>query len=93
MPTTTGQAVTFAFGVVNGATAYLPKNITINGTQSGASSTVLPVQGATNNSITTYYQGATAWTAADVSTLDYYTITCICTGSSAWTMLLALTKF
>ena len=93
VPTTTGQAVTFSLGVVNGATAYLPKNITINGTQSGASTTALPLQGATNNSITTYYQSGTAWTAADVSTLDYYTITCICTGSSAWTMLLALTKF
>ena len=93
VPTTTGQAVTFAFGVVNGATAYLPLNITINGTQAGASSTALPLQGATNNSITSYYQGGTAWSAADVSTLDYYTITCICTGSSAWTMLLALTKF
>jgi len=93
VPTTTGQAVTFAFGVINGATAYLPKNITINGTQAGASSTALPLQGATNNSITSYYQTATAWSSADASTLDYYTITCICTGSSAWTMLLALTKF
>ena len=59
----------------------------------GAAPIALPLQGATNNSITTYYQSGTAWTAADASTLDYYTITCICTGSSAWTMLLALTKF
>ena len=93
VPTTTGQAVTFSLGVVNGATAFLPLNITINGTQSGVSTTALPLQGATNNSITTYYQSGTAWIAADVSTLDYYTITCICTGASAWTMLLALTKF
>jgi len=93
VPTTTGQAVTFALGVVNGATAYLPLNITINGTQAGASSSALPLEKATNNSITTYYQGGTAWSAADASTLNYYTITCICTGSSAWTMLLAQTKF
>ena len=93
VPTTTGQAVTFALGVVNGATAYLPLNITINGTQSGASSSALPLEKAVNNSITTYYQGGTAWSAADASTLDYYTITCICTGSSAWTMLLSQTKF
>jgi len=93
VPTTTGQAVTFALGVVNGSSAYLPLNITINGTQAGASSSALPLEKATNNNITTYYQSGTAWSAADVSTLNYYTITCICTGSSAWTMLLAQTKF
>jgi len=93
VPTTTGQAVTFALGVVNGSSAYLPLNITINGTQAGASSSALPLEKATNNSITTYYQSGTAWSAADASTLNYYTITCICTGSSAWTMLLAQTKF
>jgi len=92
-PTTTGQSATVAIGVINGATAYLPSNITINTVQAGASSSVLPVQGATNNSITSYYQGGTAWSAADASTLDFYTITIICTGSSAWTLLLGQTKF
>jgi hypothetical protein len=93
VPTTTGQAVTFALGIVNGATAYLPKSITINGISSGATTSVLPLEKATNNGITTYYQNSTAWSSADVSTLNYYTITCICTGSSTWTMLLAQTRF
>ena len=92
-PTTTGQSSTFAMLVNNGATAYLPKNFTVNGNQAGASSSVLPVEGATNNGITTRYQGGTAWTAADASTIDSYTFVVICTGSSTWTVLAALTKF
>ena len=91
-PTTTGQSATVAILVNNGATAYLPSNITVNTVQAGASSSALPAQGATNNSITSYYQGAATW-LADASTLDVYTITIICTGSSAWTLLLGLTKF
>ena len=91
-PTTTGQCATVAILVNNGATAYLPSNITVNTVQAGASSSVLPVQGATNNSITSYYQSGSAW-VADASTLDVYTISVICTGSSAWTLLLGLTKF
>ena len=92
-PTTTGQSVTFAMLVNNGATAYLPLNFTVNGNQSGASSSALPAQGATNNGITTYYQGGTAWTAADASTIDSYTFVVICTGSSTWTVLVSQTKF
>ena len=92
-PTTTGQSVTFAMLVNNGATAYLPLNFTVNGNQAGASSSVLPVEGATNNGITTRYQGGTAWTAADASTIDSYTFVVICTGSSTWTVLASLTKF
>lgn len=92
-PTTTGQSVTFAMLVNNGATAYLPLNFTVNGNQAGASSSVLPVEGATNNGITTRYQGGTAWTAADASTIDSYTFVVICTGSSTWTVLVSLTKF
>ena len=92
-PTTTGQSVTFAMLVNNGATAYLPLNFTVNGNQAGASSSALPVEGATNNGITTRYQGGTAWTAADASTIDSYTFVVICTGSSTWTVLVSLTKF
>ena len=92
-PTTTGQSMTFAMLVNNGATAYLPLNFTVNGNQAGASSSVLPVEGATNNGITTRYQGGTAWTAADASTIDSYTFVVICTGSSTWTVLASLTKF
>jgi hypothetical protein len=92
-PTTTGQSVTFAMLVNNGATAYLPLNFTVNGNQAGVSSSVLPVEGATNNGITTWFQGGTAWTAADASTIDSYTFVVICTGSSTWTVLASLTKF
>jgi len=92
-PTTTGQSVTFAMAVVNGATAYLPLNITVNTVQAGATSSVLPVNGATNNSITTWWQGGTAPTAGNASTLDSYTFTVICTGSSTWTVLASQTKF
>ena len=86
-PTTTGQSATVTMLVANGATAYLPSNITINGTQAGADGASLPVQGATNNNITTYYQGGTAWTGADTSTIDTYTFVIMCTGSSTWTLL------
>jgi len=79
--------------VNNGSTAYLPSNITINTNQAGASSSALPAEGATNNGITTRYQGGTAWSAADASTIDAYNLVVICTGSSAWTLLLSLTKF
>ena len=92
-PTTTGQSVTFAMAVVNGATAYLPLNITVNTVQAGATSSVLPVNGATNNSITTWWQGGTAPTAGNASTLDSYTFTVICTGSSTWTILASQVKF
>lgn len=92
-PTTTGQVATFTMGVNNGSTAYLPSNITINGIQAGASSTALPLQGATNNGIQTWYQTGTAWATADVSTYDFYTMTVISTGSSTWLLFLSQTKF
>jgi hypothetical protein len=92
-PTITGQSVTFAILVNNGATAYLPLNVTINGVQAGTSSTVLPAQGATNNGIQTWYQGGTAWTAANASNYDSYTFTVISTGTSTWVLLLNQTKF
>lgn len=92
-PTTTGQSATFAMLVNNGASAYLPTNISINGNQAGASSSVLPVEGATNNGITTRYQGGTAWTAADASTIDSYNFVVICTAANTWTLLISLTKF
>jgi len=92
-PTTPGQSATFAILVNNGATAYLPSNITVNTVQSGASSSALPNQGATNNGITSWYQGAIKWATADASTIDVYTVTVICTAASTWTLLLALTQF
>jgi len=93
-PTVSGRSATFALLVNNGSTAYLPSNVTINGNQAGASSSALPLQGATNNNITTFYQGGTAWSSADASTLDSYTFTVICTSATpTWTLLAGLTKF
>jgi len=92
-PTTVGQSATVTMLVANGSTGYLPSNITINGTQAGADGASLPLQGATNNSITTYYQGGTAWTAADISTIDTYTFVIMCTGSSTWTLLASQVKY
>jgi hypothetical protein len=92
-PTTAGQSATFTMLVNNGTSAYLPTNISINGNQAGVSSSVLPVEGATNNGITTRYQGGTAWSTADASTIDAYNLVVICTGSNAWTLLTSLTKF
>ena len=90
-PTTTGQSVTFSFLIVNGATAYLPNAYYVNGTTSAASG--LPANGSTYNSITTWWQGGTAPTAANASTIDAYTFTVICTGSSAWTVLASQVKY
>jgi len=92
-PTVSGRSATFALLVNNGATAYLPNQITINGV--GASSTLaLPAQGSTTSGITTYYQGGTLWSSADASTLDSYTFTVICTSfTPTWTLLAGLTKF
>ena len=92
-PTVAGQSITFAITVLNGSTAYLPSNITINGVQAGASSSALPAHKAVNNNITTYYQGGTAWSAADTSELDVYTFTAMCTASGVYTLLLGLNKF
>ena len=92
-PTVSGQSITFAITVLNGSPAYLPSNITINGVQAGASSAALPAHKAVNNNITTYYQGGTAWSAADASELDVYTFTAMCTASGVYTLLLGLNKF
>jgi len=77
--------------VNSGSTAYIPGSISINGTAAAASG--LPANGSTYNSITTWWQGGTAPTSGDASTIDAYTFTVICTGSSTWTVLAAQTKF
>jgi len=93
-PTTAGYSATYVLMVANGATAYLPSSITINTYATSASG--LPAQATPYTSTyttTTYYQGATVWTAADASTLDIYTITVICTSTNNYTMLLTLAKY
>ena len=95
VPTIVGRSISFALGVINGATAYLPSGFLINGyTINGGTS--LPAQGTsyTNTiTVTAYYQGGTAWSSADASHLNFYNITLICTGTNTYAMLLAETKF
>jgi membrane-bound inhibitor of C-type lysozyme len=86
-PTTAGQSVTFAITVTNGSTAYLPSSITINGTATAASG--LPANGALYNNITFWWQGGSAPTSANASTLDAYTFTVICTSAGPYYTVLA----
>ena len=90
-PTTIGNSCTMAIGVPSGSIFYLPSSIVINTLATAASG--LPTQGGTYNNFTTYYQGGSAWSLATPSTLTYYTITIICTGNPAWTLLLSQTVF
>jgi hypothetical protein len=78
-PLTTGQSATVAFMVLNGATAYAPTAITIN----GSAPATLRWQGT----------GATYPSTADASCYDAYTITVIQTAASAYTVFASQTKF
>ena len=72
----TGQCITVAFLVTQGATAYYNNVIQVDG------STVTPK-----------YQGGTAWTAGNASSIDAYTYTIIKTGNAAFTVLASQTQF
>ena len=72
----TGESVTVAFFVTQGATAYYNNAVTIDG-----------------NSVTPKYQGGTAWSAGNASSIDAYTYTIIKTGSAAFTVFAAQTRF
>jgi hypothetical protein len=72
----TGQCITVAFLVTQGATAYYNNVVQVDG------STVTPK-----------YQGGTAWTAGNASSIDTYTYTIIKTGNAAFTVLASQTKF
>jgi hypothetical protein len=78
-PLTTGQSATVAFMVLNGATAYAPTAITIN----GSAPATLRWQGT----------GATYPSTADASCYDAYTITVIQTAASTYTVFASQTKF
>jgi len=45
------------------------------------------------SSVTPKYQGGTAWTAGNASSIDVYTYTIIKTGNAAFTVLASQTKF
>jgi len=72
----TGQCITVAFLVTQGATAYYNNVVQVDG------STVTPK-----------YQGGTAWTAGNASSIDAYTYTIIKTGNAAFTVLASQTQF
>jgi len=72
----TGQSITIAFLVTNGATAYYQSAMTIDGT-----------------SVTPKWQGGTAPSAGDASSVDIYTFSIVKTGSAAYTVFGTLTKF
>jgi hypothetical protein len=72
----TNQAITVAFLVTQGGTAYYNNAVQVDGV-----------------SVTPKYQGGTAWTAGNASSIDVYTYTIIKTGNAAFTVLASLTRF
>jgi hypothetical protein len=72
----TGQAVTVAFLVTQGGTAYYNNVVQVDG-----------------SSVTPKYQGGTAWSSGNTSSIDAYTYTIIKTGNAAFTVFAAQTKF
>jgi hypothetical protein len=74
----TGQSLTVAFLVTNGSTAYYNSSVQVDGATSGVS---------------TKWQGGTAPSSGNVSSVDVYTYTIIKTGSATFTVLASQTKF
>jgi len=74
----TGQSVTVAFLVTNGGTAYYNTSVQVDGTTSG---------------VTTRWQGGTAPTSGNASSVDIYSYTVIKTGSATYSVFASQTKF
>jgi hypothetical protein len=72
----TGQSLTVAFLVTQGATAYYNSAVQVDG-----------------SSVTPKWQGGTAPTAGNASSVDIYTYTIVKTGSAAFTVFASQTKF
>lgn len=72
----TGESLTVAFLVTQGATAYYNSAVQIDG-----------------NSVTPKYQGGSAWTVGNVSSIDVYVYTIVKTGSAAFTVFASQTQF
>lgn len=72
----TGQAITVAFLVTQGATPYYNSAVQVDG-----------------SSVTPKWQGGTAPTAGNASSIDIYTYTIVKTGSAAFTVFASLTQF
>lgn len=74
----TNDSITAVFMNTNGATAYYPNVITVDGATSGVS---------------IKYQGGTAYTAGNASSIDAYVYNIIKTAATSYTVLAAQTKF
>lgn len=72
----TGESLTVAFFVTQGATAYYNNVVQVDG-----------------SSVTPKYQGGTAWSAGNASSIDSYVYTIIKTGNAAFTVFAAQTRF
>lgn len=72
----TGESVTVAFLVTQGATAYYNSAVQVDGA-----------------SVTPKYQGGTAWSSGNASSIDAYTYTIVKTGNAAFTVFAAQTQF
>lgn len=72
----TGQALTVAFMVTNGATAYYASALQVDG-----------------SSVTPKWQGGTAPTTGNASSIDVYAYTVVKTGNAAFTVFASQTKF
>ena len=75
---TTNDSVTAVFMNTNGATAYYPNVITVDGATSGVS---------------VKYQGGTAFAAGNASSVDAYVFNIIKTAATSYTVLASQTKF
>jgi hypothetical protein len=74
----TGQSVTVAFLVTNGATAYFNSSVQVDGTTSG---------------VTTRWQGGTAPAAGNASSVDAYVYTIIKTANATFSVFASQTRF
>jgi hypothetical protein len=74
----TGQAVTVAFLVTQGATAFYNTSVQIDGTTTG---------------VTTKWQGGTAPTSGNANSIDTYQYTVIKTGAATFTVLASVVKY
>lgn len=74
----TGESVTVTFLVTNGSSAKYNSSVQVDGTTSG---------------VTTKWQGGSAPTSGNASSIDAYCYTVIKTGSAAFTVLASQTRF
>jgi hypothetical protein len=74
----TGESMSVTFLVTNGSTAYYNSSVQVDGTTSG---------------VTTKWQGGSAPTTGNASSIDSYTYVIIKTASATYTVLASQTKF